>query len=288
MSFRITLFFLCIFSLLQLNAQFLEFPESGGRWDIQTAYYDGMPPSNTYEYYYYSNGTQNIAGKNYVVISGRRKSISNLPPFLGEGQMNDQYIRTDTVTGIVYRWDGNMDVFLFHYNYQVGDTISQCPIIVDSVFYSYLCGKNRKVLRYHSDIGQNRYIIEGLGTSNGIFVTKQDQQYSCFEWVCDLRCFSLNNEAFDQNANPVVNNCPLPAITPPDTSCFAYFEIYPDASTPGLYFGNNLGGGLSGQFLNYRWSFGDDSISYAQYPSHTYATPGQYNVCLRVTNLSGC
>jgi PKD repeat protein len=36
----------------------------------------------------------------------------------------------------------------------------------------------------------------------------------------------------------------------------------------------------------YDWSFGDGANSSSQYPQHTYATPGVYNVCLTVTSSS--
>ena len=37
---------------------------------------------------------------------------------------------------------------------------------------------------------------------------------------------------------------------------------------------------------NFQWNFGDGNTSTSQNPSHTYATPGIYNVCLTVSN--GC
>ncbi|NJO86541.1 MAG: PKD domain-containing protein, partial [Lewinella sp.] len=37
----------------------------------------------------------------------------------------------------------------------------------------------------------------------------------------------------------------------------------------------------------YRWDFGDGSNSFDNSPTHTYATPGSYNVCLLATNACG-
>ncbi|MCW3125990.1 MAG: repeat-containing protein [Bacteroidetes bacterium] len=64
--------------------------------------------------------------------------------------------------------------------------------------------------------------------------------------------------------------------------CQAYFVIYPDSSNGnlGYYLGYNYSSGSFG--TNVLWDFGDGSTSTNPYPSHTYATPGQYTVCLTV------
>lgn len=69
------------------------------------------------------------------------------------------------------------------------------------------------------------------------------------------------------------------------SSCYAYFSIYPDQANPGLYFAQNLSAGTG---LSYLWDFGDGSTSTQQFPSHTYATPGNYNICLTVNDGTGC
>jgi len=47
----------------------------------------------------------------------------------------------------------------------------------------------------------------------------------------------------------------------------------------------NLSSGLN---LNFNWDFGDGSTSNLPYPSHFYSTTGSYNLCLTVSNSSGC
>lgn len=78
-------------------------------------------------------------------------------------------------------------------------------------------------------------------------------------------------------------------ISRPDTSgggvpCQAYFVIYPDSSNggQGYYYGYNMstGNGILNQ--NMLWDFGDGSTSTDPYPTHTYAAPGNYIVCLMV------
>ncbi len=41
----------------------------------------------------------------------------------------------------------------------------------------------------------------------------------------------------------------------------------------------------NGNIVSYTWDFGDGTISNTQYPSHTYASTGVYNVCLTIVSL---
>lgn len=42
------------------------------------------------------------------------------------------------------------------------------------------------------------------------------------------------------------------------------------------------------RLTNWSWDFGDGQSSNTQNPSHTFATPGDYDVTLKITNLAGC
>lgn len=66
------------------------------------------------------------------------------------------------------------------------------------------------------------------------------------------------------------------------TGCQAYFVIVPDTanSAAGSYVGYNYSTGGFGS--NVVWNFGDGSTSTNPYPSHIYATPGIYIICLTV------
>ncbi len=44
----------------------------------------------------------------------------------------------------------------------------------------------------------------------------------------------------------------------------------------------------SGNITNWDWSFGDTTTSIFPNPDYTYSTPGEYNVCLTITNDNGC
>lgn len=68
--------------------------------------------------------------------------------------------------------------------------------------------------------------------------------------------------------------------------CSAYFTISPDTA-PGYWIGHNLAEGV--QPLTYIWNWGDgSSTSTGPTPSHTYASPGYYNICLSITDATGC
>jgi PKD domain-containing protein len=74
----------------------------------------------------------------------------------------------------------------------------------------------------------------------------------------------------------------------PDTinnTCSAYYTIYPD-TVPHNYFGINNSAGT--QPITYSWSWGDGNFSSGAAPSHTYSTPGYYNICLTITDGTGC
>lgn len=46
--------------------------------------------------------------------------------------------------------------------------------------------------------------------------------------------------------------------------------------------------GITAGTVSYLWDFGDGSSSTLQYPNHTYASTGIYNVCLTISDTSGC
>lgn len=72
--------------------------------------------------------------------------------------------------------------------------------------------------------------------------------------------------------NPVVEFGATPL-----QGCFPLTVNFTDSSTAG-----------SGTITNWQWDFGDGNISTQQNPSHTYTSPGVFNVTLTVKNSNGC
>ncbi|MES2512801.1 MAG: PKD domain-containing protein [Bacteroidota bacterium] len=73
--------------------------------------------------------------------------------------------------------------------------------------------------------------------------------------------------------------------TTPTCQVNAGFQIFADSVNAGNYFAYNTSTGNGG--LSYLWNFGDGTTSTQQYPFHQYAIPGQYVVCVTVTNTIG-
>jgi hypothetical protein len=69
-------------------------------------------------------------------------------------------------------------------------------------------------------------------------------------------------------------------------SCSANFAIYPDSTQLHTYIGVNLAYGNGP--LTYTWNWGDGTSSTGAYPSHTYAGPGTYTICLFISDSQGC
>lgn len=63
----------------------------------------------------------------------------------------------------------------------------------------------------------------------------------------------------------------------------ANFQIVADTANPGNYFAYNYSTGYGN--LSYLWNFGDGTTSSQQFPTHQYAVPGQYVICLTVSSV---
>jgi len=66
--------------------------------------------------------------------------------------------------------------------------------------------------------------------------------------------------------------------------CVAGFN-YQISNGQFYFYANN---GPSGGITNYYWSFGDNTTGTGQFPIHTYANAGTYNVCLTIVAANGC
>ncbi len=71
-----------------------------------------------------------------------------------------------------------------------------------------------------------------------------------------------------------------------DTNCHSLYTLYPDTTTPHNWFALNQATGA--QPVTYLWSWGDSTSTAGATPSHTYASAGNYNVCLSIADANGC
>ena len=67
-------------------------------------------------------------------------------------------------------------------------------------------------------------------------------------------------------------------------SCKAGFSVYYDTLAGTV----NVVNSSVGSNLSYSWSFGDGSSSTLQFPTHSYATNGPFNLCLTIDDGNGC
>ena len=68
--------------------------------------------------------------------------------------------------------------------------------------------------------------------------------------------------------------------------CSAQFTLVPDTTTLHHYFIVNNAAGVPP--LKFNWSWGDGAHDTIAYPSHTYSAAGNYNICLTVSDSTGC
>lgn len=86
--------------------------------------------------------------------------------------------------------------------------------------------------------------------------------------------------------NSIIVNCSgTGTVNPTTCQVNSQFAIFGDSVNIGNYFAYNMSTGNGS--LSYLWNFGDGSSSTQAYPFHQYATPGNYIVCLTVTNTTG-
>ena len=81
-----------------------------------------------------------------------------------------------------------------------------------------------------------------------------------------------------RNQYVVVNALPVARFGASDsTGCFPLKVQFADSSVAG-----------SGTLDKWQWDFGDGNLSTEKSPAHTYTSPGNFTVILRVTNSNGC
>jgi hypothetical protein len=109
------------------------------------------------------------------------------------------------------------------------------------------------------------YTFPGPGYYNVCFYAEDTTAASyCYDSVCVMYNAT--------NTNP-----------PP---CNASFYMFQDSLNPTVWYAINNSNGSPA--MTYMWDFGDGTISSQMYPTHVYSTPGNYIVCLTVSDPSGC
>jgi len=72
-----------------------------------------------------------------------------------------------------------------------------------------------------------------------------------------------------------------------ESECSTFFTVSPDVLQPHLW--NVLNLTIGAAPVTYNWNWGDGSAtSNGATPSHVYSTPGNYNICLSISDATGC
>ncbi|MBK8846349.1 MAG: PKD domain-containing protein [Bacteroidetes bacterium] len=161
------------------------------------------------------------------------------------------------------------------------DTVCM-PIQVGSMFgcqasFTYTVGMNGVVTFTNTSQTNNQLVTYqwsfGDGTSDT--ATNPIHQYNSFgPYIVCLTVIGPNCQSTYCDS-VVLNN---------GGGCSASFYATPDTSGMGFQFTNTSQGGNA----QYLWTFGDNTSSTLMNPSHTYAQPGTYNVCLTIVTINGC
>ena len=104
--------------------------------------------------------------------------------------------------------------------------------------------------------------------------------------VDSLHVGVFNVIVVDHNTCDAAVNDTIHACTTGNT-CSAFFMLYPDTLIPHHWYALNQATGTGP--ISYVWNWGDGSpTDTGATPSHIYADSGYYNICLTITDSTGC
>lgn len=146
------------------------------------------------------------------------------------------------------------------------------------------------------DPGPGVFNLNGNTGSEDVFIQKMEQCNITVSTLIQTHCGtdSLNGQSYNISGiytqwltnylgcdsvltlNLIIYPVPL-----------ALYTMYPDTAIPHHWFVLNQCSGTAP--LSYSWNWGDGTPpSTGLFPSHTYAVPGYYNICVTVTDSAGC
>ncbi|MCB0769463.1 MAG: hypothetical protein KDC00_03560 [Flavobacteriales bacterium] len=205
------------------------------RWSVRSICAVPAPCIATDTYVYYTNGDTVIEGTIWtkVVRQGNVQYLWQAPPPVGPGCSGAMDYGPEEHGVYLIRqegrqlriWSDNADTLLYDFNLDLGDTLPLSwnnwndditVVAVDSV----LVGNSMRA-RFELANSWSQYLIEGVGTSHGLFEYVSD----FFDCGFELLCFGLGDVAyypstgvacdgilaFDDRKLPSVSIGPIPA-----------------------------------------------------------------------------
>ena len=174
-----------ILFFLQSFAQKVHFTDTSNRWVVHGTNGDGQDVNVTA---YYSHDTITTAHTYHVLLS--------CTSVLGLTSYQQDYVREDTATGLVYAF-GQSDTseqVVFNYNLLPGDTqrisgMRDSVTALDSVLIDGVYHRRLSIIRDHFS---RMTIVEGMGCMTAPLFPLHS---ACFENESDIVCF-INNAAY--------------------------------------------------------------------------------------------
>lgn len=147
-----------------------------------------------------------ITGMNYKILNDHVKNTL-YPPFNGSPTLSysnsTSYIRYDSLTQKAFMYD-IPEILLFDFTLSIGDTIPNTdqmatfPFVIDSIENINFFGNQLKKIYYSFDtyFNASNYIIEGMGSSNGLTSIQPNYISLSSRIISDIICFQLNNDIY--------------------------------------------------------------------------------------------
>ncbi len=116
-------------------------------------------------------------------------------------------------------------------------------------------------------------VFSGTGVAGGSFTPSSTGTTTItYTYTDNNTCTNTATESI------VVDSC--------NHNCHAFYVLVPDTSTPHNWFAINQATGTGA--LTYNWDWADGNSSPGATPSHTYSAAANYNICLTITDGTGC
>ena len=195
----------------------------------------------------------------------------------------------------------NMDSTTHHYNtngtYIVATTLHAYSLL-DSTIDCYSWGYDTVTISVPSTCNLTAYLTTSLYVNRVTIFTSANNFFTSNYFLHDGVVFSVsqNDTSYFYEQTPGLHT--LCYYVEDSTNLFCYdsvcviyntvspvcdasFNIWEDSTNVGVWYGNESSTSNSGSMM-YQWDFGDGTLDYNHYPSHTYSAPGNYIICLTI------
>jgi hypothetical protein len=202
---------------------------------------------------------------------GDGSSISNIDSTTHHYNTNGTYIIATTLHAYS-QLDSTIDCYSWVYDTVTISVPSTCNLTAYLTTSLYV---NRVTIFTSANnyFTSNNFLHDGV-----VFSVSQNDTSYFYEQTPGLHtlCYYVEDSSnlFCYDSVCVIYN----SISP---TCNASFNIWEDSTNVGVWYGNESSTSNSGSMM-YQWDFGDGTLDYNHYPSHTYSAPGNYVICLTI------